>query len=217
MKKLLPLLLALILVLSMTACGGKADADKSAETQKDAQSGQSQPQTADSNTGEAAGSDRKVITDGSKLGVLQTVADQQTFVIKGLYITSGSGQHDYAHVDDVDAFGTDALNREFELNEWIVFYLDADLTSAVSIYLVRNDASTDYAKITVPELESICSAHEYPVLADAVPDAENRGYAGELYVNPDSSQPDLFNAFFAANGQVCYMVQLELIPQDSAQ
>lgn len=161
--------------------------------------------------------DKKIITDGSKLGVLQTVAEQQEFVIKGLYLTTGSGQHKYTHVDDIDTFGTDSLNSEYELNEWIEFYIDTEFKSPMNIYFVRNDNEADYSKITEGELKKICSDKDYPVLADVVTDADNHGYVGQAYVNPANSEPDLFNVFFVANGKVCYMVQLDLIAQTSAE
>lgn len=154
-----------------------------------------------------------IAADGSMLGVLQPVAEQQDFIIKGLYISSESGQHKYMHAEDIDTFGTDSLNSEFELNEWIGFYVDTESQAPMNIYIVRNDAQADYSKITAQELESICADNEYPVIADAVPDEENRGFAGQAYVHPESSEPDLFNVFFTANGEVCYMVQLNIIAQ----
>lgn len=185
------------MTLSLVGCGGKND--------KPVGTGNPQP------------TDKSVVTDGSKLGVLQPVAEQQDFVIKGLYISSESGQHKYAHVDDVDTFGIDSLNSEFELNEWIGFYVDTDYKSPMNIYIVRNDSEADYSKITVQELAGICSDKEYPILADAIPDEENHGFVGQAYVHPESSQPDLFNAFFTAGGKVCYMVQLNLIAEYSAE
>lgn len=211
MKKAIALLLVFVFALFLAACGDKGGSGaESTAPERIAQvngSGSSAPEQAE----------KSVINDGSRLGVLQPVAEQNDFVIKGLYISSESGQHKYPHVDDVDAFGTDGLNSEFELNEWIGFYVDTEHKSPMNIYIVRNDAEADYSKITEQELAGICSDKDYPVIADAAPDGENRGFAGQAYVHPESSQPDLFNVFFTANGKVCYMVQLNLIAEYSAQ
>lgn len=157
------------------------------------------------------------VFDGSKLGVLQPVAKQDKFVIDGLYLTSESGQHEYAHIDDVEALGVDNLNSEYELNEWIDFYIDAELDSSMSVYLVRNDSETDYSKLSESELAGICEEKGYPSLVRVTPDAENRGYIGQVYVHPESSEPALFNAFFVSDGVVCYMVQLNIIAESAAE
>ncbi len=217
MKKIAALLIVGIMSLSLVACGG-VDKPSNAEKEQGSNNEQLITQSTDnSDTSNQQSSDKLVINDGSKLGVLQPVAEQQDFVINGLYISTESRQHDYMHVDEVDTFGIDGLNSEFELNEWIGFYLDTEYKSPMNIYFVRNDAEADYAKITIQELESICSDKEYPVLSDVLPDGENRGFAGQTYVNPESSQPDLFNVFFTANGKVCYMVQVNLIAERTAE
>lgn len=158
-----------------------------------------------------------VVFDGSKLGVLQPVAKQDKFVIDGLYLTSGSGQHKYTNIDDVEAFGVDNLNSEYELNEWIDFYVDTKYDSSMSVYIVRNDSDTDYSKLLESELASICEEKGYPSMLKVTPYAENRGYIGQTYVHPESSEPDLFNAFFVADGVVCYMVQLNIVAESVAE
>lgn len=82
----------------------------------------------------------------------------------------------------------------------------------MNVYFVRNDISADYDNISIQEIEDICNKHDYPIMLDVVPDSEDYGYIGSTYVNPDSSEPDLFNVFFTSNGKVCYMVQMNLVP-----
>lgn len=221
MKKCIAIVLALVLCLSLSACGLSSGSGQTgqqggaAPTQAVGSTVQAtaQPTATASPTAEP---EKTVITDGSMLGVLQPVAEQDSLVIRGLYLTSGSGQHKYEHVDDVGAFGTDGLNSEYEQNEWIAFYVDAESALPISIYVAPNDAGRDYSGITAPEIAITCADMGYPIIPDAVPDAENRGYLGENYVHPEAAAPGLFNVFFVSGGNVCYMVQLDIIAENTA-
>lgn len=219
MKKITAFLLVFMMALALVACGGKGgnDPEPGKEPVTKEQETTGKDTSEEKTTGDTQPSKKTVINDGSKLGELQPIAQQQDFVIKGLYISSESGQHEYPHVDDVETFETTGLNSEFELNEWIGFYVDTERKTPLNIYIVRNDMEADYAKITGAELRGICVEKEYPRLLEAVPDEENKGYLGEAYAHPELTEPDLYNVFFVADGKVCYMVQLNIVPENTVE
>ena len=212
MKKLIALSLAVLFVLGAAACGKKEESktENKAETTAATQAATTAPATAPATADSASA----VVTDGSKLGELQTVAAKEDFVIKGLILLSDSGHHEYGTIDDNIGKGylTKGLFSEYYLNEWIGIYADTD-AALFNVYVVPNEADKDYAAVTETELRQTCEEKGFPVMDSVTPDKTQHGYIGGLYVNPDSSLPGLYNMFFAKDGAVGYMVQLKLEPE----
>lgn len=200
MKKLTALFLTMILVICLAACGGAG--------------GNNPDPTPGGNNNPPATKDG-LITDGSKLGVVQNVPGKDSSAIESMFITTGSGQHDYIKDPSEAEFERENLNSEYELNEWIDLYMKSDSSLAVSVYFVRNDKDADYSEIKVVELEAICSEKDYPMIVDSVPDIDNYGFIGSVCVHPEATDADLFNAFFVVNGKVDCMVQLSMVPEHS--
>ncbi len=210
MKKLLALTLAVILALSLAACG-KSVTDGSDETAAQTEAAATDAAPADETT-ENAGS---LITDGSQLGVLQTVTEQNDPVIKGLIITTGSGHHEYPLVEELVAKGyrTEGLNSEYFLSEWVEVYGEIEGDKPLQMIVLPNDPAMDYTKLKTADLLTAVENLPTPIFAEEVtPDAENYGRLGSFNVHQDYYQPGLYNVFFASGDNVCCMVQLNVLP-----
>lgn len=197
MKKIIGIFLAVVLCISMTACGS--------EPSEESTVGQESSPAVVATTPPATG----LITDGSRLGALQKVSNQGNFLIKGVLVTSESGEHDYPPINELAQNGFNQVNTctEFSLNEEIGLYLDTDFTeSHLDVFAVKNDETADYSDISPEELKGICTEKGYPMLLNVVPAMENYGCLGTVCV---TGEPGLYNVFFVAEG-TCYMMQLSL-------
>ncbi len=215
MKKLIAILLAALLVLSLTACGGKP--------QNGGGSGSGNPapvSTAAQPEGQSPGDETVPVqnvlaTDGSRLGVLQTVTAGNEALLKGLIIASGSGHHEYPALEDLlkEGYRTEGLCSEFFLNEWFDVYGEVPADEALTVCVVPNDPKADYAKMKPAELAAISEQLLYPIFMDTVtPDPENYGLLFSAYVNGEM-EPGLYNIFFSLDDTICWMVQLSIVPE----
>ena len=80
--------------------------------------------------------------------MLQKCAEQNALTIRGLLLTTGSGHHSYPAIADLikDGYKTENLYSTYSLNEWFEIY--GDCSRSVNIYVVPNQADTDYAAVT---------------------------------------------------------------------
>ena len=220
MKKLLALTLAAILALSLAACG-KSNTDGSDETAAQTTAAEATAAQTEAAATEAAPADEttanasSLITDGSKLGVLQTVTEQNDLVIKGLIITTGSGHHEYPSLEELVAKGyqTEGLNSEYFVSEWVEVYGDVEGDKPLQMIVLPNDPAVDYTKLKTADLLTAVENLPTPIFAEEVtPDAENNGRLGSFYVHQDYYQAGLYNVFFASGDNICSMVQLNVVP-----
>ena len=212
MKKTCILLLAALTASACTGCGSGSG------TQNNSQAGAGNA-AADSGTpavSEQTANKVAVITDGSKCGVLQKAAEQDAFELRGLILTTGSGHHNYPAIADLikDGYKTEGLYSTYMLNEWFEIY--GDCNKPVNIYVVQNQADTDYAAMTEADLQKIEESAAYTnSVTDVAPDAENNGLLWSTYVNSDMDA-GLYNICFVSGGKLCYLVQLTLEPASEA-
>ena len=210
MKRTTALFAALLLAVSCTGCGGSVQTDSPAEQSSAAADNVTPAGAAD--TAQTGG----IITDGSKCGVLQKAAEQDAFELRGLLLTTGSGHHNYPAIADLikDGYKTEGLYSTYMLNEWFEIY--GDCNKPVNIYVVQNQADTDYAAMTEADLQKIDESAAYTnSVTDVSPDAENNGLLWSTYVNSDMDA-GLYNICFVSGGKLCYLVQLTLEPASEA-
>ena len=215
MKKIIAIALAALLALTLASCGGRKPANDGGS----AAEADTTAALAETTAGEAAPSDETLpegtalSLDGSRLGVLQTVAGQDGLRVNGLLFASGSGHHTYPSIDEMIAGGyrTEGLCDEFFLSEWIEVY--GDVTgSPLQVYVLPNDPGADYTKLKTADLAAMSQALDYPIFADeVVPDAENHGFLCSFYVHQELPA-GLYNVFFAGAEEICGVVQLNIVP-----
>ncbi len=215
MKKSLALTLALILMLALAACGSEprsGSSDETAPAQTEATAAQTEAAPAGETTANAAG----LITDGSRIGVLQPVTEQNDLVVNGLILTSGSGHHVYPSVEELYAKGyqTEGLSSEYYLSEWINLYGEIEGGKAAQVIVLPNDPNADYTKMKTAELTAAHEQLPNAIFADSVaPDAQDYGHLCDFYVHQESPA-GLYNVFFANGEEICYLVQLKLLPPE---
>ena len=217
MKKLIAIILSTLLVLALASCGSAPQNDNA-----DNNTATDPAATGETPESEAAPADETVApasslnTDGTMLGVLQTVKEQNDLRIKGLIIASGSGHTEYPSLEQlVEAgFKTESLCDTFFVNEWIEIYGDIEGGASTGVYVLPNDPNAVYADMKTSDLAAASEALDYPVFADTViPDAENHGMLCSFYVHPELGD-GLYNVFFTEGENICYMVQLKTLPTE---
>ena len=206
MKRLTAIILTVLSVTLLSGCGNSGG--QPAQTNAPAPASDAAP--ADSGSTAQASA---VITDGSKCGVLQKVAEQDDFIINGLILTTGSGHHDYPAIEELSGKGyqTAGLYSEYMLGEWIAIY--AACGKSMNIYVVPNQPDADYAAMTEADLQKINESAAYEnAVTDVQPDPENYGHVWDTYVHQEMDA-GLYNVCFVSGGKLCYLVQLNLIPE----
>ena len=224
MKKILALIIAAVMIFALASCGkdsgGTSGESTPATTNEPAGTSTDSSPASDTESAPASSGTENVspassvATDGSKLGELQVVNEQDKLKINGLIIATGSGHHDYPTVDELveEGYKTEGLCSEFFLDEWIEIYGDLDGGKTAYVYVLPNDEDADYTKMKASDLEKQVEALEYEIYDGLVfPDAENNGLMCSFYVHEELGA-GLYNVFFAIGDEICYVVQLDIVP-----
>jgi len=212
MKKLIVLILALTLCLAFTACGkNEGGTTTTTDTATETAVTPAATTSAEGEVADETTTEHETVpkTTETSIGTLAAVSDKTDYAIRGMLITSGSGQHDYGMAQQLAAKGykTQGLSSEFYLNEWIEFYIDTDSKAVpVSVYAVMHTDDADYSAMTQADLENIAAAS----VTELTPDAENYGYLGSLYINPESNEPGTYDFLFVVGGAVRYVAELNI-------
>ena len=218
MKKVLLAGMAFLLAAALCSCGGgkspettTAAANTTAATAKPVQT----EKTDAPPSGSSESGSRAIVSDGSRVGVLQEIPGQNVMKINGLILTTGSGHHDYSSIEELypKGYKTEGLNSEYYLNEWISLYGGTDDTN-FQVYIAPSDPDKDYSTVTAAEIDNHDEKYDLPSLdiGDDGIDKENNGHIGDFYINPDRNDAGLYNVFFVKSGKVAYMLQITLVP-----
>ena len=217
MNRILALFLALALLVGLAACGRQTQSSDGPAQQTPAATRGDLSETGsapDASASEETAAPQGLVTDGSRIGVLQTVQEQSAIRLKGLILTTGSGFHDYPGVEALaeEGFKTEGLCCEYCLDEWFEVYGELEGSDHVDVYVVANDPDADYAAYTPADLAAAEEQMLCSVYADqAFQNAQDYGHMFNACVGSELG-PGLYNVFFTFDRTVCYMVQLKLVP-----
>ncbi|MBQ7715762.1 MAG: hypothetical protein IJT70_07835 [Clostridia bacterium] len=207
MKKILTLILTLLILVSMVACGGNnspenndntaAPADTAADTQ---QTDSASDAAVESDTaGDPQGGDT---AEGAKLtGKVDLIEldDRDASILRGIRIMGNRiGTRD--DINGKESSLTD-VRCIFELNEWVEFYPDTDAEYYLRVWVLKHRDDQEYyytCKFSdlMPNFVNYCDLH-YPV------DEENPDEYqwGAFYLNPEECEPGYYDFVFTFEGK----------------
>ncbi len=198
MKRILALALALLMVVSLAACGGN-NSDNT-ETTPQTNTEEAQPSGNDAETDTTAPSGNTA--EGAKLtGALNIIDldDRDPSVLRGVTIT-GNCAGTAEGFNNRESSLTD-VRCIFELGEWVEFYPDTDKDYALRVWVLKHRDDQEYyntAKFSDldPNFAGYCDLH-YPE------DAENpdEWYWGSFYLNSDDCEPGYYDFVFTYEGK----------------
>ena len=219
MRRISVIFLTVLLGLSLTACDGKNKDGES--TSQDGSSVVSQESDGNNNeNSEVAAKSAaqiktdliNIVRDGSKLGEVQEITKSNVITLKGLVMTSSSGQHNYPSAEDLLTKGYKMKldYAEYYLDEFFTIYADVDSQKPLSLYVVNDKDLGDSTKVSMQDIMDICEEKSYFALIDAYPDMEHDGALGSTFVPEDTAEPGLYDIFIAREGKMYYMIQIKI-------
>jgi len=204
MKKIALLIAALLILVSLAACGSSGTPDNNGTNTPAVTTGDDQQQGGETgngsgNTDPSQGGDP---AEEAKLtGELHLIEldDRDPSVLRGVVIKGNQ------------AGTTDGFNSKessltdvrciFELNEWVYFYPDTDATYGLRVWILKHRDDQEYynkAKFSDldPNFANYCDLH-YPE------DAENPGETewGSFYLHPEECEPGYYDFVFTYEGK----------------
>ena len=198
MKKILALALALLLLVSLAACGGN-NSDNT-ETTPSANTEEAQPSGNDAETDTTAPSGNTA--EGAKLtGALNIIDldDRDPSVLRGVTI-KGNCAGTAEGFNNKESSLTD-VRCIFELGEWVEFYPDTDKDYALRVWVLKHRDDQEYYNTATfsdldPNFAGYCDLH-YPE------DAENpdEWYWGSFYLHSDDCEPGYYDFVFTYEGK----------------
>ncbi|MBQ6183868.1 MAG: hypothetical protein IJK33_08290 [Clostridia bacterium] len=199
MKKILALTLALLVLVSLAACGSCGspvdnNTNNSAATGDDQQSGN---ESGNGNTSQSGSTAEPAKLTG-KLNLIE-LDDRDPSVLRGVTIKGNCA-------GTADGFN----NREssltdvrciFELNEWVYFYPDTDATYGLRVWILKHRDDQEYYNTCkfsdlMPNFANYCDLH-YPE------DEENPDESewGSFYLNKEECEPGYYDFVFTYEGK----------------
>ena len=198
MKRILALALALLLLVSLAACGGN-NSDNT-ETTPPANTEEAQPSGNDAETDTTAPSGNTA--EGAKLtGALNIIDldDRDPSVLRGVTI-KGNCAGTAEGFNNKESSLTD-VRCIFELNEWVEFYPDTDKDYALRVWVLKHRDDQEYYNTATfsdldPNFANYCDLH-YPV------DEENPDEYpwGSFYLHPEECEPGYYDFVFTYEGK----------------
>ena len=206
-QRFICLLLAAMMVLSLTACGKGTDMSNQSQTgqpsgqeQTEGNGSQtgtgSQTDNADGNTSDSQSAEPAKLT--GKLTLIE-LEDRDASLLRGIRIigaSAGTG-------DDINGKASSLTDVRciFELNEWVEFHPDTDAEYYLRVWILKHRDDQEYyndCKFSdlMPEFVSYCDLH-YPDDAD---DPETWNW-GSFYLNPDDCEPGYYDFVFTYEGK----------------
>lgn len=210
-KKLLIGILAIVMCFTLTACGEKKEDNNKPSNNNN--------NTVTDNGNNNNTNESNLVLDGTKLGEMQLIGDNEETAIKGFIVTTDSSQHNYPELEELakEGYKTSTSYSEYELNEWFTFALELnDGFSSVNVYVLKNDSSVDYEKMSAKDIDNLCEKQECTNLKNQVPKKDEYNAIDSMYLNPESYKEGLYNVFFTSKNKLYSVVQLKFIPETKA-
>ena len=204
-KRLVCLLLAMVMIFALAACGKASDTSKPSDSNQTTEQGQAQgtDSSQGDNNSETDGdqSSDQMIVPAKLTGTLNLIEmdDRDTSILRGVRII-GNSVGSYEDINGKESSLTD-VRCIFDLNEWVEFYPDTDAEYYLRVWVLKHRDDHEYYKTCkfsdlMPEFVTYCDLH-YPE------DEENPGewYWGNFYLNPEECEPGYYDFVFTYEGK----------------
>ena len=209
MKKTLAIILAVVLVLGLAACGSSGSTSQSNNPSSSGNNSSNPPasstgdnQQSGNESGNSNTSQSGNTAEPAKLSArinLIDLDDRDPSVLRGVTITGNqAGTADGFNSKESSLTDVRCI---FELNEWVYFYPDTDATYGLRVWILKHrDDQEYYNKANFSDLDpnfaNYCDLH-YPE------DAENPDETewGSFYLNPDECEPGYYDFVFTYEGK----------------
>lgn len=195
MKKILVVVLALVMALSLVACGGKTDSEGGstapAETAESAK-----PETTAADVEATQGEDEtEAPTEAALLPGVLFQLDAENPVVRGLTLAGNRSGTEAFNTVSPAAEGVRCI---FELNEWVEVTPDTAAEDGLALWVFRHreDPAAYGSASLSEEAEGFAAYCELPFDPDAEPGASR----GSFYLNPDDCEEGYYDLVFTSNG-----------------
>ena len=205
MKKTLTIILAVVLVLGLAACGSSGSTSQSNNPSSSGNNSSNPPasstgdnqQSGNSNTSQS-GNNAEAAKLTGKMNIIN-LDDRDPSVLRGVAIKGNqAGTADGFNSKESSLTGVRCV---FELNEWVYFYPDTDATYGLKVWILKHRDDQEYYNTCkfsdlMPNFANYCDLH-YPE------DAENPDETewGSFYLNPDECEPGYYDFVFTYEGK----------------
>jgi hypothetical protein len=198
MKKIITIALALLMVISLVACGTAGNNQGGTNTPSN-QQGNNASDSQGSNNGNNQGNNT---AEGAKLnGKLNLINldDRDPSVLRGVTI-KGNCAGTAEGFNNKEKSLTD-VRCIFELNEWVEFYPDTDKEYALRVWILKHRDDQEYYNTCkfsdlMPNFASFCDLH-YP----ADEEKPDECTWGSFYLNKDECKPGYYDFVFTYEGK----------------
>lgn len=209
MKKTLAIVLALVLILGLAACGSSGSTSQSNNPSSSGNNSSNPPasstgdnQQSGNESGNSSTSQSGNNAEAAKLtGKLNLIDldDRDPSVLRGVII-KGNCAGGYDGINGKESSLTD-VRCIFELNEWVYFYPDTDATYGLRVWILKHRDDQEYyntAKFSDldPNFANYCDLH-YPEDAENPDETE----LGSFYLHPEECEPGYYDFVFTYEGK----------------
>ena len=195
MKKAIAMLMVLVMMFSMTACGGSKPADGGND------SGSAKPAAASSTTDSGAADTAAAAQSGQSeqqaepmiLGKLYYLGDEK--IINSLFLYGNQAGRD--EMNEINR-KTENIRSIFELSEWVEIYPDSDKTSGITLWVIEHKDDQSFyndAKLS----EETPGFVQYCELNKNEDDPEYNW--GAFYLSPDDCKTGYYDLVFTYKGK----------------
>ena len=202
MKRLFALLITIIMVASLAACGtNNSNTNENNSTNPPASStGDNQQSGNESDNGNTSqgGNNAEAAKLTGKLNLIE-LDDRDPSVLRGVIIKGNcAGTADGFNGKESSLTDVRCI---FELNEWVYFYPDTDATYGLRVWILKHRDDQEYynkAKFSDldPNFVNYCDLH-YPEDADNPDETE----WGSFYLNKEECEPGYYDFVFTYEGK----------------
>ena len=203
-QRIICLLLAALMIITLTACGKGNDTSKPSEADQTTE--QVQAQGTDNSQGnsnsETSGdqSGDQMIVPAKLTGILNLIEmdDRDPSILRGVRII-GNSVGSYEDINGKESSLTD-VRCIFDLNEWVEFYPDTDAEYYLRVWVLKHRDDHEYYKTCkfsdlMPEFVTYCDLH-YP----ADEEKPDEWYWGNFYLN-EECEPGYYDFVFTYEGK----------------
>ncbi len=197
MKKIFVILLAALLIFSLSACGGKTDSDGASTTapaNSTGATGQDATDAPSAATTEGGAESAAPAADALLPGELYQL-DAENPVVRGLSL---AGNRTGSEAFNNAAPAAQGVRCIFELNEWVEVTPDTDAEEGLAVWVFRHkeDPKAYRSAALSEEAEGFAAYCELPFDAEAEAGASR----GSFYLNPDDCEEGFYDFVFSLNG-----------------